>query len=292
MVIDKPGVYKISMEEYHGKGICVCPSLSKSTIHDLLFKSPAHVWYNNIDLNPAYKKDNNKVFDLGRATHEILLEGSENICVIEAENWMKKDIKEAREIALKEGKRPLLTKQYQQAVDMVSVAEKAIRECKELGITNLRSDGDAELSYVWQEDKTWLRARPDWISKDRKLIIDYKSTGASANPSDWVRMVVNMGYDLQNAFYIRGVNALEKIAPKFVFVVQETEEPYLCSFIGLPPEFLEMGKSKVDFGIFLWRQCMDKDEWPGYPSKVCWINPPPWALASWESKSSEIGMGK
>ena len=289
MIIDKSGVYKISAQEYH-KDPCANPSLSRSVIGDLLFKSPAHAKHNHPRLNPNFKEDNDRKFDLGTAGHEILLEGSENICVIEAENWMKKDTKEAREIALKEGKSPLLTKQYQQAVDMVSAAEKAILTCTELGITNLRNDGESELSYIWQEKETWLRVRPDWIAKDRKLILDYKTTDASANPSDWARMAVNMGYDIQNSLYVRGVNAIEKTAPKFVFVVQETEEPYLCSFIGLPPEFLEMGKQKVDYGIFLWRQCMDRDEWPGYPNKVCWINPPVWALNSWESRAAEIGL--
>lgn len=288
-MINQPGVYKISAKEYH-KDPCPLPSLSRSTIEDLLFKSPAHAKFAHPRLNPNFKEDHDRKFDLGTAGHEILLEGGENICVIEAQDWRKKDTQEAREIALKEGKSPLLTKQYQQAVDMVSVAEKAIRGCKELGITNLRSDGESELSYVWQEGETWLRARPDWISKDRKLILDYKTTDASANPSDWARMAINMGYDIQTALYLRGVDALEKSSPKFVFLVQETEEPYLCSFIGLPPEFLAMGVSKVDYGIFLWRQCMASGDWPGYPSKVCWINPPPWALASWEVRATEIGV--
>ena len=288
-MIDHPGIYKISSQEYH-KDPCPLPSLSRSTIVDLLFKSAAHAKHNHPRLNPNFKEDDDRKFYLGTAGHEILLEGGENICVIEANDWRKEKTQVARDVALQEGKTPLLTKQYQQAVDMVSVAEKAIRECKELGITNLRNDGESELSFVWQEDKTWLRVRPDWISKDRKLIVDYKTTDASANPSDWARMVINMGYDLQNALYVRGVDALEKTAPKFVFLVQETEEPYLCSFIGLPPEFLEMGKQKVDYGIFLWRQCMDRNEWPGYPDKVCWINPPAWALSSWEARATEISV--
>ena len=288
-MIDQPGIYKISAQEYH-KDPAPVPSLSRSTIVDLLSKSAAHAKHNHPRLNPNFKEDDDRKFYLGTAGHEILLEGGENICVIEANDWRKEKTQVARDVALQEGKTPLLTKQYQQAVDMVSVAEKAIRECKELGITNLRNDGESELSFVWQEDKTWLRVRPDWISKDRKLIVDYKTTDASANPSDWARMVINMGYDLQNALYVRGVDALEKTAPKFVFMVQETEEPYLCSFIGLPPEFLEMGKQKVDYGIFLWRQCMERDEWPGYPSKVCWINPPAWALSSWEARAAEIGV--
>jgi len=288
-LISVPGIYKISHEEYHGKNLCPKPALSRSTIHDLLFKSPAHARYNNIDLNPAYKKDNDRSFDLGKAAHEILLEGGENIQVIEAQDWRKKDTQEAREIALKEGKSPLLTKQYQQAVDMVSVAEKAIRECKELGITNLRSDGDAELSYIWQEGETWIRVRPDWISGDRKILIDYKTSDMNINPDVIARHIATMGLQIQAGLYLQGVKAIEKVDAKFIFVFQETSEPYLCSFISLTPQFLELGNQQVDYGKYLFKKCLDSNTWPGFPQRVCYIEPPAWYVASWEEIASRIG---
>lgn len=290
-MITKPGIYKISNEEYHNDP-CLDPSLSRSSIGDLLFKSPAHCAFNHPRLNPNFVKENDRKFDLGTAAHAILLEGIESIHVIDAGDYRKKEVKEERENAIKEGKAVLLAEQYYRALKMVAEAGLAIGNCKELGISDLSKDGQAELSYLWKEDNAWIRARPDWISNDKKLILDYKTTEGSANPSEWARVAISNGYDIQAALYSRGVKALDAVEPKFVFVVQEAYDPFLCSFISLPPDFLAMGKQKVEYGIYLWRKYLMLDQWPGYPNKVAWIDPPAWALTSWEQRASELGEGK
>ncbi len=290
-----PGVYKISSEIYHADP-CIEPSLSRSTVVDLLFRSPAHAAYNHPRLTSGYEPEEDQKFDLGTAAHALLLEGVDNVAVIDAEDWRKKEAKEARDIARGEGKTPLLKRQYIEAKLMVAVASLAITGCPELKIDSLVNDGDAELSYLWKEkiqgfDKDlWLKARPDWISKDRKLILDYKTTQGSANPMEWDRQAVNMGYGIQAALYSRGVKTIEGTDPNFIFVVQEAYEPYICSFIGLLPDFMEMGKSKVDYALFLWQECLTLNKWPGYPNRVAWINAPAWALASWEQRATEIGI--
>ncbi len=290
-MIDKPGSYRLSMDGYQN-GPSLVPSLSRSTIIDLLFRSPAHAWFKHPRLNPDFKKDEGeKNFDLGQAAHSLLLEGIDNATVIEANDWKTKKAKEERDEARSQGKIPLLPHQYEEVLMIVLTAKVDILDCKELGITDLQAYGDSEMSYFWKEDDTWLRVRPDWVSKDHKLILDYKTTGTSANPSDLGRHIVNMGYDIQASLYSRGVKAIQGGDPKFVFVFQEIEPPYLCSFIGLPPDFMEMGKQKVEYGIFLWQECMSKNEWPGYPSKVCWVDPPAWSLAAWEGKAQSIGIG-
>ncbi len=289
--IDKAGIYKISNEEYHSGNLCSTPCLSRSVIKDLLYKSPAHAWHNNQDLNPNFKPDDHAgKFDVGTVSHDLLLEGLDCCSIINAEDWKSKVAKEAREIARLEGKTPLLKKQYDEALVMVKAAERQIYGCKELGISSLKADGDAELSYIWQEEGLWLKARPDFITTDRNILLDYKTTGTSANPSDIARHIISMGYDLQSYFYTRGVKAIEKTNPKLIFVFQEVSEPYLCSFIGLPPEFLEMAKSKVNFAIGLWRECLRMDTWPGYPNQVCYPDLPPWASASWETIAQGISL--
>ena len=289
-MIEKPGIYNISSEEYQGDPV-IEPSLSRSIIKNLIYDTPAHAWINHPRLNPNYQNKENEKFDLGTATHSLLLEGNDNLTIIEADDWRTKAAKELRDQARENGKTPLLTSQYEETLIMVNVAEQQIIECSELGITNLQTNGDIELSYVWKENETWLRIRPDWTSKDRKLIIDYKTISSSANPHDIARHVVTMGYDIQAAFYSRGIKAVEDIEPKFIFIFQETEEPYLCSFITLPPQFMEMGKQKVEYGIWLWKECISRGKWPGYPQKVCWIDPPDWALAAWDNRAMELGIG-
>ena len=290
--IDKSGVYHISMEDYQ-EDPCKIPSLSRSTIIDLISRSPAHAWWNHPKLNSDFKKDEGeKKFDIGQAAHSLLLEGIDNVTVIEADDWRTKAAKEARDQARIEGKTPLLLHQYEEVKILVESAHKQILACKELGITDLQADGDSEMSYIWQEEATWLRVRPDWVSKDRKIILDYKTTGNSANPSEVARLIVSMGYDIQAALYSRGVKAIHGIDPKFIFIFQETKEPYLCSFVGLPPDFMEMGKQKVEYGIFLWQECMRSNQWPAYPSKVCWVDLPAWASVSWEKRATDLGIGE
>lgn len=291
-MINKSGCYQISMEEYHTDPSEI-PSLSRSTIIDLLSRSPAHAWWNHPRLNPNFLQDEGeKKFNLGQAAHSLLLEGIDNVAVVEADDWRTKLAKEARDKARTEGKIPLLLHQYEEVKIIVESANKQILACKELGINDLQKDGDSEDSYFWFEEDTWLRVRPDWISKDWKIILDYKTTGQSANPSDLARLIVNMGYAVQASLYCRGVKAINKTDPKFIFMFQEIDKPYLCSFVGLTPQFMEMGKQQVEFGKFLWQECMASNKWDGYPNRIAWIEPPPWALASWEQKAINIGIGE
>ena len=291
-MITSSGVYKISLEEYHADP-APQPSLSRSTIIDLLNRSAGHAWFNHPRLNPNYQKDEGeKKFDIGQAAHPLLLEGIDNVCVIEADNWMTKVAKEKRNEAREQGKIPLLLHQFEEVKKMVESAQRQILACKELGITDLQTDGDSETSYIWQENETWLRVRPDWVSKDHKLIIDYKTTGISVNPSELGRHIVNMAYDVQDSLYSRGVKAVHDVDPKFIFIFQEIEEPYFCSFIGLPPGFMEMGKQKVEYGIFLWQECMTRNEWLAYPNRICWIDLPEWASFAWEKRATGLGVGE
>lgn len=290
MRIEKPGKYVITNEEYHSDPAPE-PSISRGTIRDLLYECPFKAWFNHPRLNPNFKADEDKErFDLGSAAHSILLEGVDNVRIIDADDWRTKAAKEARELARQAGAIPLLKKQYDAVQQMVTEAYSQIYGCRELGIRDLIKDGDAEQSYFWEDDETWCRVRPDWISADKSLVLDLKTTDNSVNPGGLERHIVSMAYDIQCALYLRGVNAIEGTDPKFVFVFIETSPPYLCSFIGLPPEFMAMARQKVQWGMDLWRICLERDEWPAYPQRVAWIEPSPWALAAWERKAQEISL--
>ena len=283
-MISNPGAYKIPAEEYHSDPV-VNPSLSRGVIMDILFRSPLHAWANHPRLNPACKPTNDHKFDIGQAAHSLFLEGIDKAEIIEADNWMKKESKERRDQAWQDGKIPLLTKEYDRVSEMVCAANKALGASE---LSGLFDGGDAELTYVWKDGPSWCRVRLDKITKDREIVLDYKTTGTSANPEDFIRLILSKGYDVQEVFYRRGVKAVEGIDPKFILMVQENEPPYPCSFIGLSPEFHAMAEQKVIRGIDLWGNCMASGEWPGYPPRICWIDPPAWAL-NWEMRATFLG---
>jgi PDDEXK-like domain of unknown function (DUF3799) len=294
-VIEKPGIYDIPEAEYHADP-CPVPSLSSSLCKTLLYRSPMHAWMEHPRLNPNFVPTERAEFDLGTAAHAMFLEGKNTIEVIDPKNypgkkggipdgWTNDAIREARDKARAAGKIPMLPHQYANVVEMVGAAKIAWAANEDLsGIPFL--DGKVEQSLIWREGPTWLRARPDWLSNDRKLIVDYKTTGASASPEDWVRTMLGCGYDIQAPFYLRGNRATGGAdGAKFVFLVQECEPPYACSWIGMPPAFIALGEAKVERAVNTWRACVAADGWPGYPSRICWVEPPSWAETKWAERT-------
>lgn len=275
----------LTFEDYL-KDPCPEPSLSRGTIIDLL-DSPARAYWNHPKLNPQPPEEKEETrFDIGKAAHDLLLEGGDSIFVIEGfDDWRKKEAQEARKAAHEMGKIPLLSKQFTEVAYMVGVAQQSIINCTELGITDLRAEGDSELSYIWQEaNGIWCRIRVDWIRKNRDLVLDYKSTATSVNPEIFSGHVNKMGYGIQSVFYRRGVRKVEGKEPNFVIMAQEIEPPYFCSFHGLDMQNEDMAIGKVEWAIDKWGECLKTGKWEGYPNRICYAEPKPWEIAEWQMK--------
>lgn len=278
----KEGIHVMSDEYYHADP-CSVPSLSRSTIKDLIFKTPQHAWQNHPKLNPEYKNEEKTAYDIGSAAHALLLEGIDKAVIIDAEDWRTKAAKESRDIARASGMYPLLNCQYEDVYKMVVTAKAYLRTC-ELKVKDIQNDGDSEMSCIWEEDGIWFRTRLDWISKEQDLIIDYKTTSQSADPSDFDRTILSSGLDIQDALYRRGIEWITGKRPKFVFLIQETTQPYLCSLLELTYVYQEMGAEKIEKAAKIWEKCLKENNWPGYSNKVYSLSPPTWVLQRWEER--------
>ena len=278
----KTGRLVLTEEEYHSDPSEI-PSLSRGVIKDLVMSCPLKAWFNHPKLNPDYKPKVKEAFDLGHAAHALFLQGLDHAWVVDAPDWRKAEAKEARDRARECGKYPLLAEQYQ---NVKAMADKAHEELwNYLGVAI--PDGDAEVSYLWNEGPTWMRARLDWIKRGH-FILDYKTTGTSSNPDEYSNIAGNTGLDIQDAFYTRSVHHVDGEDLPMIFMVQECSPPFICSFIQLDSMFKEMGESKVQKGIKIWERCMKTGIWPGYTNKVETIEAKPWALASWEQRLAAL----
>lgn len=252
------------------------PSLSRSIAHILWTQSPAHAWAAHPKLNPDFVRTESETFDLGNAAHDLLLRGEARVEVVYEKDWKKQLAQQARVDARLQGKLPLLESQWERTQAMVA----ACRE--QLAVLDadppVFSDGDAEVTLTWEEDGGVLcRARLDWLRTDHKAIDDYKSTGKSANPYDFSRTLYNVGYDMQAAFYLRGLRKVTGVTDaQLRFVAQESTPPYLLSVSSLPPDGMAIAERKVQWAIDTWRRCLETGQWPGYPSRVCYAEPPGW----------------
>lgn len=270
----EPGFYQIPAPEYHAD-CCPEPSLSNSIAQLLLSRSPRHAWLAHPRLNPLWRPvEATSEMDVGTAAHVRLFEPdrfSESVIVVDADNWRTNAAKDARKQAREDGKVALLTHQANQVAIMAQQARALMPKWF--------FEGQAEETGVWQEEGIWLRARFDLRSKTR--ILDYKTT-ENAEPNTFGRRLFNLGYDVQEAFYRRAVRKLTGEDVSFVFLVQETEAPHLCSLVALDRDAQALGDAKVESAIALWRRCIEAKEWPAYPREICYAQAPGWAGQQWE----------
>ena len=69
--------------------------------------------------------------------------------------------------------------------------------------------------------------------------------------------------------------------PAYVWMVQECAPPYAVAFLGLSPQFREFAASKYRRAVEAWSECLARGEWPGYPDRICYVEPPAWAMTQW-----------
>lgn len=276
MLIDTPGIYDIPLAEYIADP-AKDPSLSASIAHTLITQSPLHAFVQHPRLNPGVVETGSTKADIGTIVHGMVLEDDESrLVIVEADDWRTKVAKETRDEARRCGLVPVLAGDMGQIREIAAAAQSAIKN-SELADAFTSTAGKAEQTLIWQEGDIWLRSRPDWLTNDHRLIIDLKTTTGSAEPSAWMRTMLGNGTDLQAALGIRGVKHLFQTDAQVIFWVVEQNPPYASSFIGLAPQFLEMSEHKLDRAITEWQTCTLTNCWGGYPSRVCWLEPPQYA---------------
>lgn len=278
-----PGYHRMTAEAYHADP-APQPSLSSSIARILLSESPYKAWYSHPRLNPAYQERHEDKFDMGTASHAMLLENdASRIVTVEADDWRTKAAKEAREAARAAGKTALLARHHAAVSKMVDVAKAFIAQSE---IAEYWSQAESEVTATWQENGVWLRCRFDRLANDRRCIMDYKSTGDAA-PEPFSRQLVRMGYHFQDAFYRRAVRALGGKEPSFVFLVQSVEAPHECSLHGCDPALREIADLEVQTAIDQWRQCLTSNKWPSHGGRIHWAIPTNWQMTMHEQRLQE-----
>lgn len=278
----KPGLHDIQEADYHADNIAAVPSLSRSIAHLLCTTSPAHVWTAHPRLNPNYHPQEAEHFDIGSIAHDLLLnqDAEKRLVLVHKDDWRTKEAKEARAEARLAGNIPLLARHWDAVQAMVEAALKQLAAHD--AVPPLFKDGMAEQTLVWTEGDVVCRARLDFLHDGPSAVDDYKTTSQSANPERWSRSLFGNGYDLQAAFYLRGLEAVTGATDvPFRFFVQETYPPYAGSVVSLGEDVLTLAREKVEYAINLWRKCVAENNWPAYPTKVCYADLPAYEEARW-----------
>lgn len=288
-------VLAVSAADYHADP-CPAPSLSSSIAQLIVNESPLHAWTAHPRLNPDHVREYSQPMDKGSICHALLLEGrTDRVHLILAtktegtgknkvdtgipvDDWRTARAQEERDTARAAGKFPILQCDWPEVEAMFDAGQSQLKAAR----IDL-SQGDAEHTIKWQEPNgVWCRARLDWISKDRKDILDYKTTGVTANPDVVTRTLFSNGYDIQEAFYRRGVKAVYGIDARFRFLYQETNAPYAMSVVRIGDNSL--GDKKVQYAIDTFGECLQSGVWPGYPMQTAVAVVPAYEEKKWTDR--------
>ena len=111
----------------------------------------------------------------------------------------------------------------------------------------------AEASIYWYEDDILCKCRPDMIcpplnepnSDNKIVVVDYKTT-ISCEPFAFNKSVKKYGYDMQAAWYRRGIQMAGYDIDSFVFIAQEKVHPYASKVFRITEEQMNFGWTMME----------------------------------------------
>ena len=260
--------------DYHSQEGAKTPRLTYSIAKILLNKSPLHAWHRHPLLGNTSMKPT-KAMDIGSIGHDLLLGGGDPIDVLDYDSFRTKLAQEEKAQSYASGHIPVLRKDYEKIEFIVGkVNEQLLIYCPEFFTSH-----ENEFPVIWKaENGVECQSKYDWISSKTGLMIDLKFT-TDSSPDKCVKKIIDMGYDVQEAFYTEAFN---KTYPdmagrtnwKFIFI--ETEEPHAISIIETDSTFKELGRMKMNYALDAWKACLESNIWLGYGKTT--VEAPGWAV--------------
>lgn len=262
--IDRPGVYDLTMERYHGD-VCAAPSISSSGLRTIWAQSPAHYfWTSPYNPNPPEREDRPH-FSLGRAAHHLLFlgrKGFDDEFVTRPEkwsDWRKPEAREWRDEQIAAGRTVITDAELEHIAGMARSL--AAHPLVKAGIL----DGYVERSLIWKDPATdaWLKSRPDNIPGAGLDCADLKTTTSVAT-DDLRRTLASYGYHAQGALVGMAFReVLQREMQSFSLVFVEKTPPYCVRVVTVKPDDLERGEKQIRAAATMFAECCASGSWPG-----------------------------
>lgn len=170
-----------------------------------------------------------------------------------------------------QGDKPVLTADESAAIDAMKASVH-----KHPVASKLLKNATFERSLFVTDAKGTLRKlRPDVLPDGGNVLPDLK-TCESAHPDEFSKAIANYGYYGQAAYYIDGTALAGREYELFAFIAVEKHPPYACAVYTLDPVAVDFGRRLYERDLQVYRECILKNEWPGYGDTATCISLPPW----------------
>jgi hypothetical protein len=285
--ITTPGLIITDMDpDRYFEDPCPSPSLNQSLIRPLIRKSAYHAAHMHPRLNPyGSAPDTTRAMWLGSAVHRLALSRGKEISTIKYPDFRSSSARDARDLAIANGRIPILEKELVWARDMAAVLRRKIDEALD-GAPYL-----TEVVVCWVEQTRygpiWCRSMLDVVCQERKMILDPKALSSDATAEAFSKVSANSGYDLQAVFYPRGMeqaSGAKRGSWRFANLVVEQDPPHGAQSFK-PDEATKLtAEAVIAESMELWGKCLHSNEWPSYPKGVQTYSTPGWHQAQIEKR--------
>jgi len=253
------------------------PSLSYSTASTLVNRSPYHAWLEHPRLG-GQGKDATREMDEGTVLHQLILGTEPRYRELGYDDYRTNTAKVARDRAKEEGMIPILSHRLD---GLFQCSESVRKQLVELDVVLIgQSEGVVEWNSLDNKNREVMcRARVDHFHYEDAVIYDLKST-TNAHPNACLRKIIDLGYDIQGAAYIQGIQWLfRELVGKLSFknIFFETEEPYMVCVVNHSESLRSLGLSKWFRAVNLWSDCNHSNHWPKYGEVT--LSAPSWAIS-------------
>ena len=265
--IKKPGIYKLSNEEYHKQ-----EALNKSGLVQLS-KSPAHFyqWYHAPDEEPT------NAMVIGTAVHTAVLEPDKYDQSIIIAPQVDKRTKAGK------AKWASFQKKAKGKIILNKDDANAIEGIKESVYNNMTAydlllEGNPEQSIFFKDPvhNFLCKVRPDWYTNNKE-VVDIK-TCIDAGYDAFSRAIANYKYHWQAHLYLSGMTEVTGIEHnKFIFIAIEKEPPYAVAVYEATKDMLSTAQKQITPILNVYAECLKLNVWPGYTDTLQPIQLPRWA---------------
>lgn len=151
----------------------------------------------------------------------------------------------------------------------------------------LDAEGRNELTVVWDDAETGVRckARIDRLVTDfGGVVLDVKTT-QDARPDEFEWSAFRWGYFRQLGFYQDGLTAHGFQMKHLVIAAVEKAAPWAVMGFRLSDAAADAGREELRILLRRYAECVEKNEWPAYPTDIRELSLPSWA---WRKLEDEV----
>lgn len=142
------------------------------------------------------------------------------------------------------------------------------------------SEGEGEVTILWEEMGVKLKSRLDWLSP--LAACDLKST-KSGSPTGFPKEVANYETLAQAAMYTDAI-AFAGLAPRpYKLIAVESDAPHAVQVFNVSPALIEVGRHQYRGWLRKLLECRASGEWPAYSTGELELVMPSWFLTNREA---------